>query len=110
MESHHQQSTLSGSVKHIAGTLHHKRLSNSTGAIAGFASAVSVVVGLFAALAAPHGWSRLGVALHVHQQPLIVRLAPYIAAIAVAIATVAGLLRFYSWCKERAQEQREEQT
>jgi hypothetical protein len=105
MSSHHTPTTTGGPIKHqLASSLHHKRLSNSTGAIAGFASAISVIVGTFAALFAPHGWLRVGVALHMHRQPLIIRLAPYIAAIAITIATVAGLLRFYSWLRERAEQ------
>lgn len=112
MDSHHTPTTTGGSLRHqLAHSLHHKRLSNSTGAVAGFASAISVIVGSIAALFAPHGWMRVGVALHMHRQPLIIRLTPYIAAIAIAIATFAGLLRFYSWLRERAEERpQEEQT
>ncbi len=84
--------------------LHHKNLSSSTGAIASLASGVSVLFGLVAAHYTPRGFGRLSVALHLHKQPLIVRLAPVIAGIAVAIVTAASLLRFYSWWKERSDE------
>jgi hypothetical protein len=53
-----------------------KRLSNSTAALAGLASAVSVFVGVLAARAAPHGWFRIASALHLHRQPMIVKLGP----------------------------------
>jgi hypothetical protein len=81
--------------------LHAKRLSNSTAAMAGLASAVSVFVGVLAARAAPHGWFRIASALHLHRQPLIVKLAPLVAGISVTLATMAGLIRFYLWCVER---------
>jgi hypothetical protein len=60
------------------------------------------VLGLLAAHAAPHGLSRLGVALHLRHPPLIVRLAPLMTGIAVCLGSAAGLLSFYSWCVERA--------
>ena len=78
-----------------------KRLSNSTAALAGLASALSVFVGVLAARAAPHGWLRIAGALHLHRQPMIVKLAPVIAGIAVTLATAAGLIKFYLWCVER---------
>ena len=82
------------------GTLHHKRLGKSTGALAGLAGALSVLTGLLAARYSPKGFSKLSVALHFSKAPLIVKLAPIIAAIAVALAVVSGLLHFYTWCKE----------
>jgi Zn-dependent protease with chaperone function len=85
----------------LSKTLHHKRLANSTGAIAGFVSALSVLIGVLAARAAPKGLARLSVALHIAKKPLIVKLAPLIAAAAVVFAVAAGLIRFYSWCVER---------
>lgn len=82
--------------------LHPKRLDPSIGAIAGLASAVSVIVGFIAQNAMGHGWHKASIALHLAKKPLIVRLAPAIAAVAVGIATAAALLRFYNWyCEAR---------
>ncbi|HEY4771559.1 MAG TPA: hypothetical protein VIH50_00875 [Steroidobacteraceae bacterium] len=99
------------SLREVFRTLEHKRLSNSTAAIAGLASAVSVLVGVIAAHFAPHGWLRIASALHLHRQPMIVKLAPIATGIAVTIATAAGLIKFYSWCVEReeAESERREQ-
>jgi hypothetical protein len=80
--------------------LHPKRLDPSIGAIAGLASAVSVIVGFVAQNAIGHGWRRAFIALHLAKKPLIVRLAPALAAVAVGIATAAALLRFYNWFRE----------
>ena|ERR1700678_2239860 len=80
--------------------LHPKRLDPSIGAIAGLASAVSVIVGFMAQNAMGHGWHKAFIALHLAKRPLIVRLAPAIAAVAVGIATAAALLRFYNWYRE----------
>jgi hypothetical protein len=80
--------------------LHPKRLDPSIGAIAGLASAVSVIVGFIAQNAMGHGWHKALIALHLAKKPLIVRLAPAIAAVAVGIATTAALLRFYNWYRE----------
>jgi hypothetical protein len=81
--------------------LEHKRLSNSTAAIAGLATALSVLVGVIAAHFAPHGWLRIASALHLHRQPVIVRIAPVVAGVAAGLATAASLVKFYSWCIER---------
>lgn len=91
---------------YLGRVLHHKRLSNSTGAIAGLAGGVSVMVGAVAAHYAPRGLARFKVALHLAHQPLIVKFAPLVAGIAVTLATAAGLVRFYSWCKEREDQSR----
>ena len=88
----------------MVGRLHHKNLARSAAALAGLASAVSVLIGFFAARAAPHGWLRLTVALHMSKQPLIVKLAPIVAGFAVVVAATAGVLSFYSWCRERGAE------
>jgi hypothetical protein len=80
--------------------LHHKRLSSSTGAIAGLISAVSVIVGTLAAYAAPRGWHKVALALHFAKKPLILQIAPVIAGAAVTVATFASLLKFLSWCLE----------
>ena len=80
--------------------LHPRRLDPSIGAIAGLASAVSVIVGFMAQNAMGHGWHKALIALHLAKKPLIVRLAPAIAGIAVGIATAAALVRFYNWCSE----------
>jgi hypothetical protein len=79
---------------------HPKRLDPSIGPIAGLASAVSVIVGFIAQKAMGHGWHKASIALHLAKKPLIVRLAPAIAAVAVGIATAAALLRFYNWYRE----------
>jgi uncharacterized membrane protein (DUF441 family) len=81
--------------------LDHRRLSNSTGAIAGFVSAVSVLLGVVAAHLAPKGWHKLAMSMHLVKKPLIVKMLPVVGGIAVALATAAGLLRFISWCLER---------
>lgn len=80
--------------------LHHKHVSDFSGAIAGLASAIALLFGLIAARFAPHGFGRIAVAVHLHRLPLIVRLAPAVAAVAAVIAAAAGLIRFYSWCRE----------
>lgn len=90
--------------KYLVKTLHHKRLGDSTGAIAGLASGVSVLAGLVAAHFAPRGLSRVAVALHLAKKPLIFKLAPFIAGLAVAFATASGILRFYTWYTAREDE------
>jgi hypothetical protein len=94
--------------KYWVKSLQPKRLTNSTAALAGLASAISVFVGVLAARAAPHGWLRLASALHLHKQPMIVKLAPMVAGVAITIATAAGLFKFYSWCLEREEAESEE--
>jgi hypothetical protein len=86
-------------------TLHHKTLARSIGAIAGLTGALSVLAGTLAARMAPHGWSSVKVALHLSHKPLILKLAPFIAGFAVAAAAAAGLLSFYSWCREGRESQ-----
>ena len=73
------------------------RIHRSAGAIAGFASAVSVLVGVLAGYATPKGWGRVAMALHITKKPFIVKLLPVITGVSVAIATAAGLLGFYLW-------------
>jgi len=87
-------------VSRWARTFHHKNLARSIGAIASLAGALSVLVGYVATHMAPHGIGRVKMALHLAKKPLIMQLAPYIAAFAVTAATVAGLLSFYSWYRE----------
>ena len=87
--------------KRLSRELHHKRLGESTGAIAGLAGAVSVIVGFLAARATPTGFKGFAMALHLTHKPLLLRIAPLITGIAVAIATAAGLFRFYTWWVER---------
>jgi hypothetical protein len=94
-----QHTQLDGKLHHTQ--FHHKAWSDVTGAVAGLGSAVAVVFGWVAAYFTPHGFRGLAVALHLHRAPLIVRLAPLVAAIAAVVATAAGLLRFYSWWRER---------
>ena len=86
------------------GTPHHRRVARGIGAVAGLTSALSFGVGVLAAHFAPSGWARLSVALHLSRQPLIVRLAPALAAIALVIAAAAGLVSFYAWCVDRPEE------
>jgi uncharacterized membrane protein (DUF441 family) len=81
-------------------TLHHKNLARSMGAIASLAGALSVLVGVLATRMAPHGWAHVKMMLHLTKKPLIVQAAPFIAGFAVAAATAAGLLSFYSWYRE----------
>jgi hypothetical protein len=89
-----------------AKTFHHKTLARSIGAIASLAGALSVLVGALAARMAPHGWSHVKMALHLTKKPLLLQLAPFIAGFAVTAATVAGLLSFYSWYREGAEQRR----
>ena len=74
-----------------------KRVHRSAGALAGLASALSVLVGMLAAYATPKGWGRVSMALHMTRKPFLLTLAPLITGVAVAIATAAGLLGFYLW-------------
>jgi hypothetical protein len=85
----------------IAKTLHSKKVHRSAGAIAGFASAMSVLVGTLAAYATPKGWGRVSMALHMTKKPFILKLAPVITGVSVALATAAGLLGFYLWVIDR---------
>src|ERR1700726_191857 len=97
--------------KYLTKPLQPKRLSNSTAALAGLAGAISVFVGILAARAAPHGWLRLASALHLHRQPLIVKMAPIVAGVAITIATAAGLGQLYWWgleCDEAEPEDAQE--
>jgi hypothetical protein len=94
--------------KFLVKPLQPKRLSNSTAALADLAGAISVFVGVVAARAAPHGWLRLASALHLHRQPMIVKLAPVVAGVAITIATAAGPVKFCSWCLEREEAEPEE--
>ncbi len=83
-----------------AGVLHPKRLAKTTSAIAGLTCALSVLAGLVAARAAPHGLRGLAVSLHLARQPLIVKIAAAVASVAVVTAAVSGLIHFYAWWKE----------
>jgi hypothetical protein len=85
----------------VSKTLDTKKVHKSAGAIAGFASAISVIVGTFAAYATPKGWGRVTMALHITKKPFIVKLAPLLTGASVAIATLAGLLGFYLWISDR---------
>jgi|SRR5476651_2197655 hypothetical protein len=93
--------------QYLVKPLQPKRLGNSTAAMAGLAGAISVFVGLLAARAAPHGWFRISTALHLSKKPLIIKFAPIIAGIAITLATAAGLVKFYLWCRERDEEEAE---
>ncbi len=81
--------------------MRHKQLSESTGVLAGLASAIAVIVGYLAARATPKGLAKLSMAMHLTRPPLITRIAPVLTGIAVALATVASLYRFYTWWVER---------
>jgi hypothetical protein len=85
----------------VAKALGNKKVHRSFGAIAGFASALSVIVGTLAAYATPKGWGRVTMALHMTKKPFIVKLAPLLTGASVAIATAAGLLGFYLWVMDR---------
>jgi hypothetical protein len=87
-------------VSRWAKTFHHKNLARSIGAVASLAGAMSVLVGVLATHMAPHGWGHVKMALHLTKKPLLMQLAPFIAAFAVTAATVAGLMSFYSWYRE----------
>jgi hypothetical protein len=78
-----------------------KKVHRSLGAISGFTSAVSVIVGTLAARATPHGWGRVSMALHMTKKPLILKLAPLLTGVSVAIVTAAGIMGFYIWLVER---------
>src|SRR5580658_3690308 len=80
--------------------LHHTRLAKTTGAIAGLTCALSVLAGVVAARAAPHGLRGLAVSLHLAHQPLMVKVAAGITTVAVITAAASGLLHFYTWWKE----------
>jgi hypothetical protein len=78
-----------------------KRIHKSMGAIAGFVSALSVIVGTLAAQATPKGWGRITMALHMTKKPFILRLAPIITGVSVAVVTAVSLLGFYLWLVDR---------
>lgn len=82
-----------------------KRLTKTTAALSGLAGAASAATGVAAALAAPTGLTALSVALGISSPPLVVVAAPVVAGVAVAAGTAAGVVRFYSWCKERLEEE-----
>ena len=92
----------------VSKTLKNKKVHRSFGAIAGFASAMSVIVGTLAAYATPKGWGRVTMALHMTKKPFIVKLAPLLTGASVAIATAAGLLGFYLWLTDRQSDAPEE--
>jgi ABC-type spermidine/putrescine transport system permease subunit II len=89
-------------------TLRNKQLHRSTGAIAGLASAFSVMVGTLAAYATPKGWGRVTMALHMTKKPLLVRVAPIVTGVAVALATAAGLIGFLVWWLEGRETRKQE--
>jgi len=78
----------------------HQRLSNTTGVMAGFAGAVSVLFGTVASHFAQHGWHRAAMVLHLEHKPLMMKLVPVISGVALALAIASALLRFVSWCLE----------
>jgi hypothetical protein len=80
--------------------LHPKRLAKMTAAIAGLCCSVSVLAGVIAARAAPHGLRGIAVSLHLAHQPLIIKVAAGITSVAVVAAAVSGLLHFYTWWQE----------
>jgi hypothetical protein len=71
------------------------------GAIAGLVSALSVMVGALAAHWTPRGWGRVSMALHLTKKPFILKLAPILTGVSVAIVTAASLLGFYLWVIDR---------
>jgi ABC-type spermidine/putrescine transport system permease subunit II len=84
----------------VTRTLRNKQLHRSTGAIAGLASAFSVMVGTLAAYATPKGWGRVSMALHLTKKPFLVKMAPIVTGVAVTLATAAGLIGFLVWWLE----------
>jgi ABC-type spermidine/putrescine transport system permease subunit II len=94
----------------VVRTLQSKRVHRSAGAIAGFASAVSVLVGTLAAYATPKGWGRVSMVLHMTKKPFIMKLAPLVTGVSVAIAAAAGLLGFYLWVIDRQNDPPEHNT
>jgi hypothetical protein len=80
--------------------LHPKRLAKMTAAIAGLTCSLSVLAGVIAARAAPHGLRGIAVSLHLAHQTLMVKVAAGITSVAVVTAAVSGLLHFYNWWKE----------
>jgi hypothetical protein len=88
------------SVTRRVSFLHHTRLAKTTGAIAGLTCALSVLAGVVAARAAPHGLRGLAVSLHLARQPFIVKVAAGMTSIAVVSAALSGLLHFYTWWRE----------
>ena len=84
--------------------LHHKRVARFVGAAAGLTSAISVAIGFIAARWTPRGWSKVAVTLHLAHQPFIVRVAAFVAATSAAVAAAAGIVSFYSWCRESHEE------
>ena len=91
--------------EYLAKRLHHTRLKYSLGAVASLATAVSVMVGAIAAHYAPRGFAKFSIALHLHREPTLVKVAAFVAGVAATIATAAGLLNFYSWWVKREDEQ-----
>ena len=85
----------------VVKTICSKNVHRSVGAIAGLASALSVIVGTLAGYATPRGWGRVTMALHITKKPFIVKLVPLLTGASVAIATAAGLLGFYLWLADR---------
>jgi hypothetical protein len=82
-------------------TLHSKKVHRSAGAVAGLASAMSVLVGTLAGYATPRGWGRVTMALHMTRKPLILKVAPVVTGVAVGLATAVGIFGFYLWLIER---------
>jgi hypothetical protein len=80
--------------------IHHRHLSSASGAVAAGVSIVSGLTSVIMMFTAPHGLHRFAVALHIARQPMLVTIAPFIAAIAVVAAAIAGVLRLYCWSRE----------
>jgi hypothetical protein len=58
------------------------------------------MVGTLAAYATPKGWGRVTMALHMTKKPFLVKVAPIVTGVAVALATAAGLIGFLVWWLE----------
>jgi hypothetical protein len=98
------RSTLPRILAMILKSLDKKKMHRSLGAVAGLISSVSVIVGLLAARATPRGWGRVSMALHMTKKPLIMKLAPLLTGVSVAIVTAVGILGFWIWLMERESE------
>jgi hypothetical protein len=78
-----------------------KKVHRSLGAVAGLTSALSVIVGTLAARATPKGWGRVTMALHMTKKPFIMKLAPLLTGVSVAVVCAVGIMGFYLWLVER---------
>jgi O6-methylguanine-DNA--protein-cysteine methyltransferase len=85
--------------------IHHKEVADKIETVSMGISITSGVVAAGAALAAPTGFSAIGVALGITSVPLIVTVAPVIGAAATVTGVISGGAYFYSkWKSKKAKE------